>query len=194
MNSEKTPQMPFKAPFFNLLGAAVLSLLLFLPIEKLQAQEKISNYALVTTLSKDSSDKEFSLELIPLEGNYTNLVKCQITDAQSIHVLSGQKLIVTLNKKWLFYHQKGKAILGTNYDIQNSIKIDELGSSGNSSFAYFPLNWLLKCTPLEYTGFNDNNFYNNYFYQANNISGQVTLSFISQTYPRYYSLLYVIVD
>ncbi|MBX9578584.1 MAG: hypothetical protein K2W97_08955 [Chthoniobacterales bacterium] len=167
------------------MSVAALGFIFFSSMEKLEAQAEVSSCALIAAPTKIASDKKFSLELIPLEGNHVNSAKCQVMDAQSIHLLPGQKLVVTLNKKWLFYQQAGKGTLGTNYNVQSEIKVDDWDGWEN---------WVLDCTPLKCTGSSFNNFYNIYSYQAGNDSGKATLSLISQTYPRYYSSLQVIID
>ena len=154
-------------------------------MEKLEAQGEVSSSAMSVVLTKNLSDKEFSLELIPLEGNHVNPGKSQTIDAQAIHLLPGQKLVVTLNKKWLFYQQVGKVTLGTNYNVQSASRVDDWDGWEN---------WAFDCTPLKCTGDSFNNFYNNYSYQAGNDSGKITISFISETYPRYYSSLQVIIN
>lgn len=174
-----------KNNFSILISIAVLGSLLSSLSEQVQAQEENGSCAMIVATTKNLPDKKFSLELIPLEGNHVNLAKCQEIDAQSIHLLPEQKLLVTLNKKWLFYQQAGNGTLGTNYNIQNDIKVDDWDGWEN---------WAFDCTPLEWNGFSAHDFYNDYFYQAGDDSGKVTLSFISQTNPRYYSSLHIIID
>jgi hypothetical protein len=174
-------------PFTFLIRSVILLgfFFLLLNIAKLQAQENNEDNALIATSIDNLPDKKYSLCLIPLEGNHVNSAKCQKTDVQSTHLLPGQKLVVTLNKQWLFYRHEGKPTLGTNYNIQSGIKVDDWDGWEN---------WMLDRVPLEWKGSISHDFYNNYSYQAGNESGKVTLSFISQTYPRYYSSLHIIID
>ena len=167
------------------MSVAALGFIFFSSMEKLEAQAEVSSCALIAAPTKNLPDKKFSLELIPLEGNHVNVAKCHEIDAQSVHLLPGQKLVVTLNKKWLFYIQGEKGTLGTNYNVQSTMKIDDWDGWENWAFDFAPLKW---------TGSSFNNFYNIYSYQAGNDSGKATLSFISQTCPRYYSSLHVIID
>lgn len=175
----------YRKNFYLLFGVVALGLLLVAPLEKLRAQAEVSNSGMGVAPTKNLPDKKISLELVQLEGKDVDLAKCHEIDAQSVHLLPGQKLVVTLNKKWLFYQQVGKATLGTNYNVQSALRVDDWDGWEN---------WLLDRTPLECKSFSFYNFYNNYFYQAGNDSGKVTLSFISETYPRYYSSLHVIIN
>lgn len=168
------------------ISVVALGLLMFSSMEKLEAQGEVSSSAMSVVLTKNLPNKECSLDLIPFEGDDVNLAKCHETDDQTIHLLPGQKLVVTINKKCLFYQQEGgKVKSGTNYNIQNSLTIDDWDGYEN---------WMFDCAPFEWTNSIFSNFYNNYFYQAGNHSGKATLFFISQTYPRYYSSLQVIID
>jgi|GEM_PF-3626117 len=175
----------YKKNFYLLRGIITLGLLLFSSMEKLEAQEVMSSAALTVAPTNNLPDQEFSLELIPLEGNHVNPEKCQETDAQSIHLLPGQKLVVTLYKKLLFYDEEKGATLGCDYGIQSDMKVNDWGSWDK---------WVLGCAPLDWKSSNSYGFYNNYCYQAGNGSGKVTLSFISETYPRYYASLQVIIE
>ena len=167
------------------MSVVVLEPLLVALLKKLKAQVEVSSGVMIVPAIENFPDKAFSLELIPLEGKDVDLATYHEIDAQSIHLLAGQKLIVTLHKKYLFYRQVGQTTPWTNYNVQNSLRVDDWNGWKNWVFDYIPL----KCT-----GDSFNNFYNNCSYQAGNDSGKVTISFISETYPRYYSSLRVIID
>lgn len=166
-------------------SVVALGLIFFSSQEKLQAQAEVSSGTLFAVIAKDLPDKKISLELTPLEGNHVNPEKCEETDAQSIYLQPGQKLVVTLNKKWLFYRQDGKAHFGTNYDIQSDLIIRNW-----NSWKY----WMAGSAPVTESNFEENDFFNNYFYQAANHGGEAALSFISVTYPRYYSSLHIFIN
>jgi len=189
-------ELPFKNTFYYMKKLNFLTLIAvafsLLGLSQLSAQQDPSQPVTVQDpgnsegpfgLNKDH--KEYSLELIPLEGNHVTPEKCKKIDAQTIHLQKGQKLTVKLNKKKLFYQQDGKFCFGTNYDVQSDLVIRNWNGWEN---------WVAGSAPVTELGFKESDFCNSYFYHAASHGGEATLSFISITYPRYYSSLRVIVD
>ncbi len=129
-----------------------------------------------------------TLDLIPLEGCDCDLKLCHQMDSRCLYLHQGEELHVWLKKPsgFNFGSTEDDDVVEAGLVVDNQ----EEAFCERGIFGWW-FNWWLRQTPLHWTETKFGAKYNIYCYQVTQISGDVRLSFISHTVPRYYADLHL---